>query len=75
MYIYKKSLDVKDTGGAVGKVEYATNIPLIPAGTHQASLDTRTGLNPGYDKTNLSAKFKNPRVKQDLPEKARNQYM
>lgn len=31
--------------------------------------------NISYDMTNRSAKFKNPRVKQDVPAAGRNQYM
>lgn len=39
-----------------------------------ASTNQGTDINMTYDHTNLSAKFKNPRVKQDVPEVASNQY-
>ena len=44
---------------------------IIPSATYQKY----NAPEPTYNQANLSAKFKNPRVKQDVPEAARNQYM
>jgi hypothetical protein len=45
---------------------------IIP--NRSADMSGGHGINMSYDQTNLSAKFKNPRVKQDIPSAARNQY-
>jgi hypothetical protein len=72
--IKKPNLDTKDTGGQVGQPQYAGATTIIPGGDKPAPMNTRTGLNPGASEANLSKKFKNPAVKQDVPEKGRGQY-
>lgn len=46
---------------------------IIP--NKSADMSGGHGINMSYNQTNLSAKFKNPRVKQSVPEAGKNQYM
>lgn len=64
-------IDAKSTGGVVGKPQYAT---YEKGYEKKVSLNHDGGINPGTSGINLSAKFKNPNVKQDVPEKGKNQY-
>lgn len=58
-------------GNGVSKPEIAR----YPKGMQKnVSLSYDGGINQSASTVNLSAKFKNPQVKQDVPPEARNQY-
>lgn len=70
--ISKPTLDTKTTGGVNGQPQYAGETTIIS--TKSADMSGGDSSMSGASTENLSAKFKNPNVKQDIPEKARNQY-
>lgn len=71
--IEKKPLDTKNTGGVVGQPEYAGASNLIPT-TQPDMKNSDTNLNQSASGENLSAKFKFPRVKEDVPALGKDQY-
>lgn len=71
--IDKPSLECKyPVGNGVAAPEYAGATTIIP--NQSADMSGGTGLNGTASEENLSARFKNPRVHQDIPDAARNQY-
>lgn len=73
-YIKPGALDPKSTGGVVGQPHVGTDYAFggitksaDTSGAHGVAETTASG-------ENLSAKFKNPNVKQDVPEKGKNQF-
>lgn len=72
--INKTNLDCKyPVGNGVAKPEYKDGTEIIS--TKSADMSGSMDLNQTASSENLSAKFKNPRVSQDIPEAGRNQYM
>lgn len=63
-------LDCKDTGGVVGKPVFATSASS-PANKSVSYSGPMGDMSSG---PNLSTKFKNPSVKQEVPEKGKGQY-
>lgn len=72
--IIKPTLVDNDTGGVVGKVQYGGGITEHATATSSDMTNSTTNINQTYDHTNLHAKFANPNVKQDIPEKGKDQY-
>ena len=71
--ITKPSLDSKPTAGVVGTPTYQDATTLIS--TKSADMtNSDTDLNITASNENLSAKFKYPRVSEDVPAAGRNQY-
>jgi hypothetical protein len=64
--ITKPTLDAKDTAGVVGKPEYAPEVTNIIATKSADMKNTATDLNQTASTENLSAKWKNPQVKQEV---------
>jgi len=73
--IQKPKLECKTTGGVVGEPTYKDGASNYITTKTADFNNTGTDINTTASSENLSAKFKNPRVKQDVPEKARGQYM
>ncbi len=71
--ITQPALDSKDTGGVVGQPSYAGATTIIATKSADMTNST-TDLNVSASSENLSAKYKYPRVSQDVPPKAANQY-
>ncbi len=72
-FIKSTPLDTKTSAGMVGSPSIGTG--YIPTPPMSASVTGPTGLvETTYNHENLSKKYKNPQVKQDVPELARNQY-
>lgn len=74
--ITQPSLDTKKPVGGHG-VEapvYDNSVANIIATKSADMTNSETDLNGTYDHTNLSAKFKNPNVKQDVPSAGEGQY-
>jgi len=69
------SLDTKNTGGVVGQPSYSNGYPsnFISGGSADTT-NSGTNLNQTSSGENLSAKFKYPRVSDDVPAKGNNQY-
>lgn len=64
-------LDTKSTGGVMGQPIYAD----FPAGREiPVSLNYDGGINQTASGENLSAKYKNPNVKESVRAKGQNQY-
>jgi hypothetical protein len=75
-YATKPNLDTKKpVGNGITAPQYKTGVSNIIATKSADMTNASTDLNGTYDQTNLSAKFKNPRVKQDVPSAGQNQYM
>lgn len=74
--ITQPNLDTKSPvgGNGVEKPAYMNGVANI-ATTMSASTNQGTNINGTASNENLSAKFKNPQAKQDVPEAGRNQYM
>lgn len=74
-YIKKPSLDCKyPVGNGVSKPEYKSGGTDIIATKSADMTNMGTEINITASQENLSAKFKYPRVRQDVPEAGRNQY-
>jgi len=72
--ITKPNLETKKpVGNGVSAPQYAGESHIAKVMT--ASTDQSTSINGTYDHANLSAQFKNPRVKQDVPSAGENQYL
>lgn len=66
-------LDTKTTGGVIGQPHVGGD--YVPVPTKSASVTGPKGeVETTYNHENLSAKYKYPRVSQDVPEKGRNQF-
>lgn len=71
--INKTKLDCKyPVGNGVSTPEFASASNTIP--TKSVPVSGGDSIPTGASNENLSAKFKNPRVKQDVPEAGRNQF-
>jgi len=74
--ITQPSLDTKKpVGNGVTAPAYDNSVANIIATKTADMRNTGTNLNQTASNENLSAKFKNPRVKQDVPAAGNNQYM
>lgn len=72
--IKKTKLDCKyPVGNGVSTPVYQDGTTLIP--NSQPSMANPGELNQTASNQNLSAKFKYPKVSQDVPEAGKNQYM
>ncbi len=66
-------LDGKNTAGVIGTPSIGGD--YVPTPMKSASVTGPTGLvETTYNHENLAAKYKYPRVSQDVPEKGRNQF-
>lgn len=65
----------KPVGNGVNAPVYNNSVANIIATKTADMNNTSTNINQTASSENLSAKFKNPRVKQEIPEAGRNQYM
>jgi hypothetical protein len=73
--ITKPALDCKyPVGNGVSKPEYKSGGTDIIKTKTADMKNSGTDINITASTVNLSAKFKYPRVKQDIPEAGRNQY-
>lgn len=73
--IQKPKLDCKEpVGNGVYCPEYQNGATILIK-TKTADMSGGHMLETTASTENLSAKFKNPRVKQDVPAEGRNQYM
>lgn len=72
--IQQPNLDVKKTAGIVGNVEYHNGESSIIATKSADVTNSGADLNGVASSENLSAKFKTPRVKQQVPAAGENQY-
>lgn len=74
-YIKKPSLDCKyPVGNGIHAPGYKEGGTTIIATKTADMNNTGTDINITASQENLSAKFKYPRVRQDIPAAARNQY-
>jgi len=75
-YATEPKLDTKSPVGGHGiqKPQYGSG-PTIATTTSAPTNNPGTNLNGSYNHANLSAKFKNPNVKQSVPEAGQGQYM
>lgn len=62
-------------GNGVSKPEYFDGVENIISTQSADMTNADTTLNVGYNQANLSAKFKNPQNKQDIPAEGNNQYL
>jgi hypothetical protein len=73
--ITQPALDTKKpVGNGITAPAYFNGVANIIA-TKSASTNQGTDINGTASSENLSAKFKNPNVSQDVPEAGRGQYM
>jgi len=74
--ITKPTLDTKKPvgNGITAPVYKNGETVLIATKSADMTNSDSTTINSSYDQANLSAKFKNPRVKQDVPSAGQNQY-
>lgn len=74
--ITQPNLDTKKpVGNGVSAPAYFNGVANIIATKSADMKNIDTNLNQTASSENLSAKFKNPRVSQEVPEAGRNQYM
>lgn len=74
--IDKPKLDCKyPVGNGIEHPTYQNgDTNLIPSNASANFTDAGTDINISASEENRSAKFKNPKVKQDVPDAGRNQY-
>ena len=73
--IEKPKLDTKKpVGNGISVPVYKDGETVIIATKSADTTNAGTDINGTYDHTNLSAKFKNPRVSQDVPAEGKGQY-
>lgn len=72
--IKSRKLDTKDTGGVIGQPTIADDGTTLIATKSAPTTNPDTDLNGTYDHANLSAKYKYPRVSEEIPDKGKNQY-
>lgn len=65
----------KPVGNGVNAPVYKNGVEQIASTMSADTKNSGTDLNGSASSENLSKKFKNPQVKQDVPEAGRNQYM
>lgn len=72
-YIKSTPLDTKNTSGGIGQPSIGGD--YVPVPMKSASVTGPTGLvETTASQENLSAKYKYPRISQDIPEKGRGQF-
>lgn len=71
--ITKPELDSKASTGGVASPVFGAGENIIPTKSADMS-NSETDLNQSASSENRSAKFKNPAVRQDIPEAGRGQF-
>ncbi len=75
-YATQPDLDTKSpVGNGINKPVYKNGVEELISTKSADMTNASTNINQSASEENLSAKFKNPQVKQSVPEAGQNQYM
>lgn len=72
-YIQKTDLESKPTAGVAGTPQFQDSDTFIPSSSADMK-NSDSDLNQTASSENLSAKYKYPRVSEDVPPQAQGQY-